>query len=418
MNIGFVSTRLVGTDGVTLETAKLVEILSRSGHESFYCAGELSKSGPAGTVVPEMSFNHPAIQRLQASAFGSQHVDGLAARIGALAARIQDRIRQFVRDYFIDVLVPENALTIPMNLSLGVALTDYIEETGIRTLSHHHDFWWERDRFAIQAVPEILSRCFPPNLPSVRHVVINSLARRALVQRLALDSFVLPNVLDFEQGPSDRNGRSAELRHTLGIRSTDRLFLQPTRVIPRKGIEHSIELVRRLQEAEPSRRHVLLITHRAGDEGGAYLGHLASVAAQAKVELQYLADWFTCLESPGDHGGVSSLTLQDAYEASDFVSYPSLVEGFGNAFLETVFYRRPLLVNRYPVYVADIASRGFRVVEIDGAVTNRTVEQVRALLDDTGLVREVADHNYEVAKRHFSYQTAESVIGEVLSTLV
>lgn len=415
LNIGFVSTRLAGTDGVSLEAGKVVEILSRLQHTCFYCAGELSTSGLSGTVVPEMSFNHPSIQPLQNVAFGSHQADGLASQIDVVAARIQEEIGVFVRDYSIDLLVSQNALTIPMNLALGVALTNYIAETGIQTIAHHHDFWWERARFSVHAIPQMLARCFPPDLSSVRHVVINSLAQQALAQRLTLDSFVLPNVLDFDRSPSNQEGRRDGLRCALGLGSEDRLILQPTRVVPRKGIEHSIELVRRLQLIEPDRRHVLLVTHHAGDEGIECLEYLASTASDSSVELQYLADWFPDLEAKTECG-TGSWTLQDAYEASDFVSYPSLVEGFGNAFLEAIFYRRPILVNRYPVYIADIAPRGFRVVEIDGTITDQAAEQVLTLLNDKALVREVTAHNYEVAKLHFSYATATRVIGDVLST--
>ena len=415
MNIGFVSTRLAGTDGVSLEAGKVAEVLSRLGHTCFYCAGELSKSSLEGIVVPEMSFNHPTIRALQEAAFGTRHADGLESQIAIVAARIQAQIGTFVREYSVDVLLPQNALTIPMNLPLGVALTDYISKTGIRTIAHHHDFWWERERFAIHAIPEILIRCFPPDLPSVRHMVINSLAQQALAERLNLDSFVLPNVLDFDRAPSERQGRRDELRCALELAPQDRLILQPTRVVPRKGIEHSIELVRRIREIEPDRRHILLVTHHAGDEGVAYLEFLTSTAARANVELQYLADWFPALETQEDCGS-GSWTLQDAYAASDFVSYPSLVEGFGNAFLEAIFYCRPILVNRYPVYIADIEPRGFRVVELDGAVTNQAAEQVRTWLENPQLVREITAHNYELAKQAFSYTTAERVLGEILSS--
>ena len=39
--IGFVSTRLAGTDGVSLEVAKWVQVLNGLGHECFFFAGEL-----------------------------------------------------------------------------------------------------------------------------------------------------------------------------------------------------------------------------------------------------------------------------------------------------------------------------------------------------------------------------------------
>ena len=37
-NIGFISTRLAGTDGVSLETAKWAEVLEKEGFTCFYMA--------------------------------------------------------------------------------------------------------------------------------------------------------------------------------------------------------------------------------------------------------------------------------------------------------------------------------------------------------------------------------------------
>jgi mannosylglucosylglycerate synthase len=132
--------------------------------------------------------------------------------------------------------------------------------------------------------------------------------------------------------------------------------------------------------------------------------------------LQYLADWFPNLEMQ-EACAIDSWTLQDAYAASDLVSYPSLVEGFGNAFLEAVFYRRPILINTYPVYSADISPHGFQVIEIDGAVSDQAVTQVQTWLNDKNSLRRITDHNYEVARQHFSYRIAERILSKVLASL-
>ncbi|MGQ9518460.1 MAG: glycosyltransferase family 1 protein, partial [Anaerolineae bacterium] len=62
--IGFVSTRLAGTDGVSLEVAKWVEILQELGHACFYFAGECDWPAEYSYVVPEAHFAHPDIRRL------------------------------------------------------------------------------------------------------------------------------------------------------------------------------------------------------------------------------------------------------------------------------------------------------------------------------------------------------------------
>ena len=150
------------------------------------------------------------------------------------------------------------------------------------------------------------------------------------------------------------------------------LVVQPTRVVPRKGIELAIELVGRLRDPDA----VLLITSPAGDEGLDYLVELERRAEHAGVRLRYAADRFEP-DLEGKPVGPAH-TLHDAYLAADLITYPSLYEGYGNALIEAIFYGKPVVVNRYPVYVADIAPLGLEFIEIDGEVTDETAAAVRA----------------------------------------
>ena len=95
--------------------------------------------------------------------------------------------------------------------------------------------------------------------------------------------------------------------------------------------------------------------------------------------------------------------LADAYQHADLVTYPSSVEGFGNAFLEAVYYRRPIVVNSYSTYEVDIKPRGFHVVEFDGYITEATVQQTRQVLEDPALAKTWAERNYQLAQQYFSY---------------
>ena len=78
------------------------------------------------------------------------------------------------------------------------------------------------------------------------------------------------------------------LRGELGMSETGLLVVQPTRVVPRKGIELAIELVGRLEDPDA----VLLITSPAGDEGLDYLVELERLAEKHHVRLAYAADRF------------------------------------------------------------------------------------------------------------------------------
>ena len=65
MRIGFISTRLSGTDGVSLETEKWSNVLRRMGHETFFCAGELSGYAAGGALLPKLHFTHSRNYGLQ-----------------------------------------------------------------------------------------------------------------------------------------------------------------------------------------------------------------------------------------------------------------------------------------------------------------------------------------------------------------
>jgi len=432
--IGFISTRLAGTDGVSLETAKLTIILERLGHPSFYCAGELDVfptggvSDPtqtltprvvASTLAPEMHFTHPDILAIHDAAFGkAPPLSNIQSLISSLASNIKSSLYQFVTAYQIDLLFIQNALAIPMNVPLGVALTEFIEETGIPAIAHNHDLYWERERFQNNYIPDILERCFPPALPSLRHLVISSIAQRELIRRKGVDSIVLPNVFDFAHAAPGPDTFNEDLRETLGLTEHHLFILQPTRVISRKGIELSIELVRHLRERENLSRlgkdPVLVITHHAGDEGLDYLQKMQRLADDAGVPLKYVAERFAPRRAMKNENKIYS--LWDAYIHADFVTYPSLLEGFGNALIETIYFRLPALVNRYEVYANDIAPLGFDFVEIEGKITDETVEACIQVIIDPVRRRQIEQGNYQLARQHFSYEAVIPVLSELIAS--
>lgn len=406
-HIGFVSTRLAGTDGVSLETAKWAAVLEGMGHTCFYFSGQNDRPAERSRVAPEAFFGHETIAAINQSAFampaaGAGRPPILTRRIHELREHLKAELRAFVQQFAIELLISENALTIPMNIPLGLALTEFIAESGLPVIAHHHDFYWERQRFLINCVGDYLAMAFPPVLPSVTHVVINSPAARELALRTGVAALVVPNVMDFAHPPALPDDYSADLRTALDVAGDELLILQPTRVIPRKGIEAAIELTRRLEL-----KACLVISHASGDEGDSYETRLREYAALLGVPVRFEATLI------GDTRGVAAdgrkrYSLDDVYPYADLVTYPSLIEGFGNAFLEAVYFRRPLVVNNYPIYAADIKPKGFRVVEFDGFISEATVDATRRVLADAALAGAMADHNYRLAERFFSYEALEN----------
>ena len=397
-HIGFISTRIAGTDGVSLEIGKWAAIMESLGLKCFYFAGELDRPDDKSYFAPEAHFTHPEIAEINQACFGVTSRDrATTQKIHELSRTLKDHLYAFVDRFDIHMIVPENALTIPMNIPLGIAITEFIAETNFLTLAHHHDFYWERDRFAINAVSDYLRMAFPPDLPTIKHAVINSFADEQLSLRTGISARIAPNVMDFENPPPPPDDYTSDVRQAFGIGADELFVLQPTRVVKRKGIEHAIELVHRL-----GMKAKLVISHASGDEGDDYENRIREYSALMKVDTIFVSD--TIDEHRGTTpDGRKIYTLEDIYPYADLVTYPSTFEGFGNAFLEAIYFRKPVVVNLYSIYMVDIKPKGFSAIELDGYVTDAAVRQTRKILEDPELRKKMVDQNYEIAKEFFSY---------------
>jgi glycosyltransferase involved in cell wall biosynthesis len=375
------------------------EVFKKFGWTSFYFAGELDRPAERSYLVEEAHFTHPEIKAIHNKVFGvTTRERELSKKIYQLAIKLKDHLYDFVRKFDIDLIIPQNALTIPMNIPLGIALTEFIAETHIPTIAHHHDFYWERDRFMVNAVSDYLRMAFPPVLPSIDHVVINSVADIQLSLRTGISSHIIYNVMDFDNPPPPPDEYTIDVRQALGIADDELFVLQPTRVVQRKGIEHAIELVHRL-----GRKAKLVISHASGDEGWDYENRLKEYSKLMKVDTIFVSDIIN-EERGTTTDGRKIYTLEDIYPYADLVTYPSTFEGFGNAFLETLWFKKPIVVNTYSIYLKDIQPKGFKVIEIDGYVTDKAVEQTKQVLDNPELRQEMVDHDYALAKKYFSYR--------------
>jgi glycosyltransferase involved in cell wall biosynthesis len=100
------------------------------------------------------------------------------------------------------------------------------------------------------------------------------------------------------------------------------------------------------------------------------------------------------------------------------VTYPSTVEGFGNAFLEAIYYRRPIVMSTYEIFRRDIEPKGFRVIGFEDFITEETVCQAQAILRDPALAAEMTQHNYELGRRYYSYRILEKSLVVLLNQIL
>lgn len=193
-SFGFVSTRFAGTDGVSLETQKWLDILCSKGCPVYFMAGKLDTDEDISHLVPLAFFQHPQVLELQNELFvARKRTRQISRRNQEIKEILKDELESFYRRFNFDILVIQNARAIPVNVPL---------EQAIATIAHHHDFYWERQRFLGSASIDYLRQAFPPVHPCIEHVVINSVAGADLSRQTGVNWTLIPNVLDFKTFPA------------------------------------------------------------------------------------------------------------------------------------------------------------------------------------------------------------------------
>jgi glycosyltransferase involved in cell wall biosynthesis len=312
----FVSYRLGGTDGVSIEAAKWAGALTTLGFAPRRVAGEVLRApAPGDVVVPWLALAPPPDR---------------ATPDPAAFARLLDEG---------DIAVIENVCSLPLNPAAARAVASALDRTRARVVLRHHDLPWQRPQTA--AVTDL-----PPRTPGALHVTINARSRDELAAR-GIDAVEIANAFAIDAPP----GRRDETRRALGFGTGDVVVLQPARAIPRKNVPAALRFAERLDPLVPG-RVVFWLTGPAEDE---YASELERLLEAARVPV-------TMGLGPSP---------SDAYAAADVVVFPSTVEGFGNPVVESVIARRPLVVGHYPV-LDEILAHGFELFSVDDPATVAT----------------------------------------------
>jgi mannosylglucosylglycerate synthase len=234
-----------------------------------------------------------------------------------------------------DWVVVENVCSLPLNPAAGAAVAAAL--AGRSAVLHHHDLPWQRPQFA--------THDGPPTDPAWRHVTINARSVDELAQR-GIEAVMVPNHFDLDPPAGDR----AAMRAAIGVRPGARVVVHPVRAIPRKNVAGALRLAERLGA-------VYWLVGGAEDGFGPELDRLLG-GARTAARL----------------GVPEGFTIADVYAAGDVVVLSSTWEGFGNAAIESVAFRRPLARRAYPM-MAEIEANGLRFFDLDD------VEGLGAFLD-------------------------------------
>lgn len=421
MKIGIIIGRIGGVDGVALETEKWIEVLQKMGHEIFIISGQFEgrkMNCESETRVLEMSFFSPESYWEQKKAYFHPNFDqeDLLEHLFLYAKVIKDKIINWVHKHSLDLIISENASALPSHVSMGLGIKNAVEELGIPTITHDHDFAWERGNRYVSPhskINQLVEETFPLRLPNSYHAVINIHAQNTIKEKFNRPSVNVPNVMNFDLPFGELNENNKNLLYDLNLDKNDILLFQITRVVERKGIETAIDLIDKLQDPKLK----LIITgNYADDAGNLYYMKLVEQIHELKLSKQ-IRFAYQDFSNKGLSGLASkNYSLSDAYAYARACTYFSTYEGFGNAFVEAVLAKRPIFVNNYkPVYWPDIGSKGFKAVMLeDNVLTDAAVKDMHEVIYNAKLNKEIAEYNYQLGKKYFSYDTLEEKLHELL----
>jgi glycosyltransferase involved in cell wall biosynthesis len=340
----FVSFRLGGSDGVSVEARKWAWAFEQLGFTIRRVAGAIEDGAQPGDVeLPDLALDTDA-------------EPDAAALAGALDGS--------------DLVVVENICSLPINLHASRAVARAVDACRARVVFHHHDLPWQRRAFSH------LSDAFPPRLKGALHVTVNQRSRRELGARGIDHVVVLQNRFDLDAPTGDREATRA----AFGFGADDLVVFQPSRAIERKNVPGGVRFSTDLARAFPDRAVRYWLSGPAEDGYGPVLERIVERSAVP----------VTLGRAPRP---------DDAYAASDVVVLPSTWEGFGNPTIESIAARRPLAAFAYPV-LTEIRATGLRFFSTDDVAT------LARFLREPADVRE-RFHEVNLHRARLSYSLAD-----------
>ena len=448
-NIAMVHFQVGEMDGVSLEMEKWKLIFEQMGHTVTFVAGHLGTA--EGELIEEIYHHQPLAERLRHNMLWGfddyENDEDYREELEAASAVLEQKVGRFIEENHINFLVAENIWSVMAHPAVALAFGRLVERYQLETIAHSHDFFWEKLGhwyLTCATAVELAQKFVPPRNPLVKHAVINQRSQEQLWARKGIPSVVVPNIFDFEEDwvVDDYN---QDFREKVGLKESDVVILQATRVVQRKSIELAVDFVAALNT--PDRRAILeekglydgrkfdkdsrIVLIMAGytqdDDTGWYLDNLKKKIEQSGIDAMFIEDWVRGDRTEED--GRKIYSLWDTYVHADFVSYPSFWEGWGNQLLEALKAKLPILVYEYLVYEQDIKPNGFELVSLGNEITNtdelglmhvpqeiidRCADEGLRLLWDTEHRKAITQKNYDIAKQHYSMPALHAHLAALL----
>ncbi len=439
----FVHYRTGSLDGVSLEIEKRAMIFRQLGAEVYYLTGfdPLNKNNVF--LVPEIDLSSNLTKIIYNLLFEKNIFNNKIAKEIFLYAKktIFGKFDKVFKDLKPDLVAVHNIFSHACNLPVSFALLEILDKYRPKTTVLSHDFWFEGQKYKkpqFNFVSLFLKNLPPKRSYIIKHQVINSLAQDALFKRRKIKAERIGDFFDFSDKILKKAKNKKNLLKFLGIKKNDFIILQATRIARRKAIENAIlfaeRIKREIEKNAPiklknktlkknSNVFILLPNFiEYGEED--YWQELKKLAKQRNVNLLWAGDKF---DLSGKEKNLYSFWA--SYLVADIVTYTSYWEGFGNQFLEAVYFKKPIVLFEYPVFRKDIKKEGYKYISLGAKVVRKkslnfvsekkiseAAKKMVAWLKK-GNIEEDLSNNFEIAKNNHSVSLLKNEFEQILNNI-
>lgn len=339
------------------------EAFAEQGYLVTLLAGEGKQEGHniKTSTLPDFNPDNPHIQKIQRILnFGSLPED-YEYRLHNLEKKIETQIGD------IDTVIIHNMMTMPFNLTATEAFWNFIEKShNKRFYIWTHDLAWmmeDHKNYLYNRRPWILLKS---TLPNVHYVTISEYRRRQMAELLGIPRkkiTVIPNVLKYKEFLSFHD-ETTQIISRLTLHHRYPFILMPSRQLPRKNLERSIQIIAKLKNLFPDILGIITgQTEKIQNELSLYSAGLRELVTELDVgnNVLFLDDLFRELNIPQYK---NRDVVHDLYFISHLVLYLSTDEGFGMPILEAGASRTPIAVSKIPVF-REIAEDGVLYLPLD-----------------------------------------------------
>jgi hypothetical protein len=437
MNIAIAHFRIGLTDGVSLEIEKRKKILQELGNTVYTIAG--TGTNDINLIIPHLDYkNHPDIKKISQYAFFSTEQNGaIEDLLQEITHSVYQQLESFWQKTHFSCIFIHNLFSLPVCLPATLAFTEFLQKhPKIKGIAVHHDFYWEPSRRKIYKsyfppIQKMIDTYFPPKIDNLHHCVINTIAQNYIKNEKKIDSLVISDTFDFDTEIEKENSYE-EFKKDVGIKWDDIVFLSAVRIRRRKALGLGIDLVAEVIKMKKSligkKKYngevitedsiiVLLMPGEYNSTELPYVELLKKEATEKGVEIKWIQNLVGSETQKKE--GLRKYCLWDCYYNTDFVLYTSLWEGWGNQFIEAVYFKKPVVVFEYLVFKSDIQPVGFKTISLGDTLINgneslrkvsaealhTSAQETITILLDSQEYNTMVDNNYSLGKKYYNTNT-------------